>query len=197
MSRHLAAILNVVKSVGYDLRYALSEGVRIRLGARSYPLYRATRRHADYLKHGAALEAVKPLALKYCTGRGVDVGASRWPLPGARPVEDGEDENAYRIAEADGSLDFVFSSHTLEHLARPEDALREWIRTLRAGGVLFLYLPHPACEMWRADLLPFHEWNPDPVFVERLLADTFHLQVDYVTYLPDAYFSFAVVAIKQ
>ena len=41
------------------------------------------------------------------------------------------------------SLDFVFSSHTLEHI-EPENVVRcltEWCRLLKAGGNLVLYLP--------------------------------------------------------
>jgi SAM-dependent methyltransferase len=170
--------------------------MKIRAGAENYSYYRSIKRYADYLKNGAALEAVKPLALKYCVGKGVDIGAGRWPLPGARPIEDTGNENAYRIYERDNSLDFIFSSHTLEHLHHPEDALSEWCRKLRKDGILFLYLPHPACEMWRPSILKYHVWAPDPVFLERLLTEKFGLHLIYITYLPDAYFSFVLVAGK-
>lgn len=42
----------------------------------------------------------------------------------------------------DGSMDFVFSSHLLEHIQDFEVALREWWRLLKPGGHLCLYLPH-------------------------------------------------------
>lgn len=42
---------------------------------------------------------------------------------------------------ADGSFDTVYSSHCLEDLWHPEQALREWLRVLRPGGRLVLYLP--------------------------------------------------------
>jgi predicted SAM-dependent methyltransferase/ADP-heptose:LPS heptosyltransferase len=42
---------------------------------------------------------------------------------------------------ADGSLDFCFSSHLLEHLDDTEAALAEWWRVIRPGGHLVLYLP--------------------------------------------------------
>lgn len=38
--------------------------------------------------------------------------------------------------------DFVYSSHTLEHIKDHEKALREWWRILKPGGHLCLYLPH-------------------------------------------------------
>lgn len=37
--------------------------------------------------------------------------------------------------------DFVLSSHTLEHLANPLRALREWHRVLKADGILALVVP--------------------------------------------------------
>ena len=43
---------------------------------------------------------------------------------------------------ADDSYDVVLSSHTLEHLANPLPALREWRRVCRPGGHLLLVLPH-------------------------------------------------------
>jgi len=43
---------------------------------------------------------------------------------------------------ADKCMDFVFSSHLLEHIEHFEDALREWWRVIKPGGHLVLYLPH-------------------------------------------------------
>jgi SAM-dependent methyltransferase len=43
---------------------------------------------------------------------------------------------------ADAQYDFVLSSNTLEHVADPLRALREWIRVLRGEGLLVLVLPH-------------------------------------------------------
>jgi SAM-dependent methyltransferase len=43
---------------------------------------------------------------------------------------------------SDSSLDYVFSSHCLEHFYEPEKALTEWTRVLKIGGHLVLILPH-------------------------------------------------------
>jgi ADP-heptose:LPS heptosyltransferase/predicted SAM-dependent methyltransferase len=40
------------------------------------------------------------------------------------------------------SMDFVYSSHCLEHLQDYKAALKEWWRVVRPGGHLCLYLPH-------------------------------------------------------
>src|SRR5258708_6197676 len=41
-----------------------------------------------------------------------------------------------------GSLDFVYSSHTLDCIEHTKDVLKEWWRVIRTGGHLVLYLPH-------------------------------------------------------
>lgn len=43
---------------------------------------------------------------------------------------------------SDNCLDYVFSSHCLEHFHEPERALNEWTRILRTEGYLVLILPH-------------------------------------------------------
>jgi ADP-heptose:LPS heptosyltransferase len=42
----------------------------------------------------------------------------------------------------DGLFDFIFSSHLLEHIADTRGALTEWMRVIKPGGFLVLYLPH-------------------------------------------------------
>lgn len=42
----------------------------------------------------------------------------------------------------DESMDFVFSSHTLEHIVDYKATLAEWWRVVKPGGYMILYLPH-------------------------------------------------------
>jgi len=42
----------------------------------------------------------------------------------------------------DASLDYVLSSHVLEHFYDPIGALREWLRVVRPGGYVFMIVPH-------------------------------------------------------
>lgn len=117
--------------------------------------------YPDYLKHGGASKFILPVAQHFCRGCGVDVGAGAWPFPGATPVDVKYGGNAMDLPG--GHLDYVFSSHCLEHLENPIAALEHWITRLRPGGCLFLYLPHPDMEYW----LPqncrkhLHQWTPD------------------------------------
>ncbi len=41
----------------------------------------------------------------------------------------------------DNSLDYVLTSHVLEHVANPVKALAEWYRVLRPDGIIYLLLP--------------------------------------------------------
>jgi SAM-dependent methyltransferase len=42
----------------------------------------------------------------------------------------------------DGTLDYVLSSHVIEHFFDPVKALKEWHRVIRPGGYIFIIAPH-------------------------------------------------------
>lgn len=42
----------------------------------------------------------------------------------------------------DNTLDFVFTSHVLEHFYNPIKALKEWYRVIKVGGYIFMIIPH-------------------------------------------------------
>lgn len=148
----------------------------------------------SYLKTFDACRFITPTAMHFCQGKGVDVGAGKWPLPGATPVEltDGGDANALPVDN--GSLDYVFSSHCLEHLHNPVAAVEHWKAKLREGGTLFLYLPHPAMTYWRPQFCRKHLhlfWPDDTV---KMVKDLGFRSV--ISSERDLYWSFAVVGFK-
>ena len=136
------------------------------------------------------------MAEKYCKGQGVDIGASNWTLPGARRVENNSEENAYTLKQDSDSLDYVFSSHLLEHLENFEVAINEWSRALKNDGVLFMYLPHPALPMWKKEYLKYHVWNPNPYFLESFFSERDDFKLEFLTYQPDGYMSFVCICRK-
>src|ERR1043165_4525440 len=70
--------------------------------------------YPDHLAHGNAASFITEKALHYCQGSGLDIGCNKWPLKGAKPVDNDPDENAHKLDRvADNSQDFVFSSHCL------------------------------------------------------------------------------------
>lgn len=103
--------------------------------------------YPEYLKTGNMASHVIETAKFFCRGNGVDVGPGVWTFPEAYPVEikDGGDAMDLRFV----NLDYVFSSHCLEHLVNPVAAIEHWRDCLKPGGVLFLNLPHPDMTYWR------------------------------------------------
>lgn len=156
--------------------------------------------YPDYLTHGNAAANVLGIAQEYCAGAGIDIGANQWPFPGATPIDDSAAENAHSLDRfPDASLDYVFSSHCLEHLAQWQDALRLWIRKLRPGGILFLYLPHESCALWRPGA-PWvggaHKWSPTWQVLVPFLQSC---DMDIVDYNDgrDRYWSFHIVGKRK
>jgi SAM-dependent methyltransferase len=88
---------------------------------------------------------------KYFHGRGVDIGGKPDPLVLYREffplmesvktwdLEDGDGQKMAGVA--DESFDFVFSSHCLEHMFDPLEALQNWMRILRPGGYIVFAVP--------------------------------------------------------
>jgi len=156
--------------------------------------------YPDYLTVGGASPVIFSVALKYCQGRGIDVGAGLWPLPGAIPLDLERGAGSGRkVADFDDlSLDYVFSSHCLEHIENWRPALIDWIKKLKPGGTLFLYLPHPECAIWHPGS-PFvgtgHKWIPDPEIIRAALGE-FNFKIVAADDGPDAMQSFFVCAKK-
>lgn len=88
---------------------------------------------------------------RYFVGRGIDIGGKPDPLslyvdlfPRLESVRtwDLEDGDAqYLEGVPDDSLDFVHSSHCLEHLVDPRVGLRNWVRVVRPGGHVIVTVP--------------------------------------------------------
>ena len=50
--------------------------------------------------------------------------------------------NAWDLSKVDSnSVDFVMSSHVLEHLPNPAVAIEEWMRVVKPGGIVFFIVP--------------------------------------------------------
>lgn len=88
---------------------------------------------------------------RYFVGHGIDIGGKPDPLslyvdlfPRLESVRtwDLEDGDAqYLEGVPDDSLDFVHSSHCLEHLVDPRMGLRHWVRAVRPGGHVIVTVP--------------------------------------------------------
>jgi SAM-dependent methyltransferase len=85
---------------------------------------------------------------------GVEIGAFKTPILGIRPIyvdrfKEFANErcladywgDAATLPFRDHSLDYVVSSHVLEHTPNPVAAIFEWARVTRHGGMLYMVVP--------------------------------------------------------
>lgn len=109
---------------------------------------------------------------RYFVGQGIDIGAGpdslgqyaefffamsgckAWDLP------DGDAQLLASIGDA--SLDFAHSSHCLEHLRDPVEALRNWLRVIKPGGHVIVTIPDE--DMYEQGIFPSvlntdHKWT--------------------------------------
>lgn len=116
------------------------------------------------LFQGDAVSHIAVAAHGWCKGRGIDFGAGRWPLGGAMPID--LDTELQLCDVPNGALDYVFSSHVLEHIYDWRLTMRVFRRVLKPGGILFLYLPHEDMALWNPETI--WGWSADHVWQPRL-----------------------------
>jgi SAM-dependent methyltransferase len=88
---------------------------------------------------------------RYFVGHGIDIGGKPDPLALYQELFcrmesvrtwDWEDGDAQFLASVnDDSLNFIHSSHCLEHLVDPREGLKNWLRVVRPGGHLIITIP--------------------------------------------------------
>lgn len=105
-------------------------------------------------KQGNEAEKCRWSIVEYTSGRGLDLGCGPYKtFPHFIGVDNGKQWGNQGVDVmvdtcekldlfADKSMDFVFSSHLLEHIVDTEATLKEWMRVIKDGGYLILYLPH-------------------------------------------------------
>lgn len=154
------------------------------------------RTYPTLLKEWGMSRYIAPLALKFCAGKGVDIGAGDDPFPGATSVDlrNGNGYHALELPAKENELDYVFSSHCLEHVSDFVGALTHWISRLKSGGVLFLYLPSWECEYWRPWNNRKHLHQFEPKHIEDCLR-TLGLK-DVMVSGVDLAYSFSAVGFK-
>jgi ADP-heptose:LPS heptosyltransferase/SAM-dependent methyltransferase len=128
---------------------------------------------------------IKYLLPRYTRGRGLEIGCG---MEKAFPHFIGVD-NGHHFGRgaadvvcnaddlgifADESMDFVFSSHVLEHMEDMQKALDEWSRVIKPGGYLCLYVPsanlYPKCGEFGAN--PDHKHDIYPLDIITMLDDS-------------------------
>ena len=107
-------------------------------------------------------------ATRYFIGNGIDIGSGNDPLaqyreffPGMQSCRDWDlpDGDAQKLESIpDASLDFANSSHCLEHMRDPSEAMTNWLRVIKPGGHLVVVVPDE--DLYEQGQWP-STWNDD------------------------------------
>jgi len=129
------------------------------------------KKYPKFQSEGNAAQFAIPYAKHFCKGVGVDVGCNRaeWSFPGAILVDPyiNSKYDALNFPTDAIELDYIFSSHCLEHLYNWVDVLDYWTTRLKSGGILFLYLPDYSQEYWR----PWNNRKHLNIFTSSIIVD--------------------------
>ena len=129
--------------------------------------------YPKFQNEGNASQFAIPVAKHVCIGNGVDIGCmkSEWAFPGAKLVDPILEGNYDAFNFPYENLDYIFSSHCLEHVNRWVDAMDYWYCKLKQSGVLFLYLPDYSQEYWRPWNNRKHVNIFTPIIIEDYMKD--------------------------
>ena len=151
--------------------------------------------YPGFQRLGFASQYAFPFAEKVCIGIGVDVGCNReeWKFPGAIAIDPAMNDYHATKFPILPPLNYIFSSHCLEHIPNWVEVLDYWTEQLMVRGVVFLYLPAYSQEYWR----PFHNRKHLHAFNPELMRDYFESSGRYHNIFCsgiDLYDSFMIMA---
>ena len=120
---------------------------------------------------GFASKYCFPFAREVCKGIGYDIGCMKkeWAFPGSIPIDLSFDDKYHANNLPDGEVDYIFSSHCLEHINDWVGTLNYWSIKIKKGGVIFLYLPDYSQKYWR----PWNNRKHVNIFKPEYLKDYF------------------------
>jgi predicted SAM-dependent methyltransferase len=125
--------------------------------------------YPKFQAEGFAAQFAFPYALKICKGTGYDIGCMKqeWSFPGSIAIDKNFNDQWDANHLPYSGVDYIFSSHCLEHIENWVSTLDYWTETLKDQGVLFLYLPHPDQIYWR----PWHNRKHLHSFTIQIIKD--------------------------
>lgn len=135
-------------------------------------LYYKGETYPKFQSEGNAAQFAIPFANQVCKGRGYDIGCSKleWSFPKSIPIDPAMNPEYHAMKLPYNEVDYIFSSHCLEHVDHWVNALDYWYENLKKGGVLFLYLPDMSQVYWR----PWHNRKHVHVFTPEILYNYFY-----------------------
>jgi len=141
----------------------------IEFNGKKYPMFQS---------QGNASQFAIPFAKHFCYGDGYDIGCNRdeWKFPGAQAIDLIIDDKYDAFNLPDREVDYIFSSHCLEHLVDWVEAANLWTSKIKDGGTLFLYLPDYSQEYWR----PWNNRKHVNVLTPEIIKDYMDTKYDNV-----------------
>ena len=125
--------------------------------------------YPEFQAKGNASQFAIPFAKHVCKGKGYDIGCMKeeWSFPGSTPIDLSFNDGYHAMNLPELNIDYIFSSHCLEHIDNWVDAMDYWYDALREGGTLFLYLPHYEQEYWK----PWNNKKHKNIFSPQIIKD--------------------------
>lgn len=128
---------------------------------------------------------------------GVDVNEPLIRLAEKRAAEEGvsikfEVGTATKLPWADRSMDVCLVPELLEHVADWQSCVKEAVRILRLGGLLYISTTNVLCPKQQEFNLPLYSWYPGKLkrYCERLAVTTHPAIANYAKYPAVNWFSF-------
>jgi hypothetical protein len=108
--------------------------------------------YPKFQSSGNASRFILPFATEVCKGYGYDIGYCKeeWKMEKATGIDIEDKTNDFDANKLpDSKVDYIFSSHCLEHVDCWFVTLEYWISKIKSNGILFLYLPDFSQKYWR------------------------------------------------
>ena len=93
-------------------------------------------KYPKFQSMGNASQFAIPYAKHICKGEGYDIGCMKkeWSFPGSTPIDISFNDGFHASNLPKKNVDYIFSSHCLEHIIDWVDVMDYWYETLRIGG---------------------------------------------------------------
>ncbi len=131
-----------------------------------------SKKYPAFQSFGNASQFAIPFAKHFCKGIGYDIGFCKeeWKFPGAIGIDLSLNNGYHADNLPEELVDYIYSSHCLEHLDNWVNSLELWISKLKEGGILFLYLPDISQEYWR----PWNNRKHKHCFTRQIIYSFLH-----------------------
>lgn len=125
--------------------------------------------YPKFQSQGNAAKFAIPYAQMVCNGVGVDIGCNRkeWSFPNSIPIDLQFNDGYSALNLPDIKINYIFSSHCLEHIPNWVEVMDYWYDKLENEGILFLYLPHYSQEYWK----PWNNRKHLHIFTPEIIND--------------------------